>query len=309
MILCVGTTPVLQRTMTFERVSLDAVNRATSVETSTGGKALNVARALKTLGEQPLATGFLAGDSGRRIRRLLDSTEIAHDFVDVAGGDTRMCVTVIDRSAGAATELIEEPQAVSKEYWNQLRENFASLAPSAGVIVLSGSLPPGGPDDFYADCVSIAANVPVILDARGQPLRQALVHRPFVVKPNRSELAATLNVSLDSASSLRDAVRRMVDLGPRWVVVTLGADGAVAGDGEQFWKIEIPRVKVVSTIGSGDSFAAGLAAGIVRGLDMPAALRLAASCSVANTLTSQPGLIRLADLRTLQDEIRLIDVR
>lgn len=305
MILCVGTTPVLQRTMIFDRVVIDAVNRAIAVEISTGGKSLNVARAAATLDAQPLACGFAGGDSGRQIRRLLDKRAIAHEFVDVPETQTRTCVTIIDRTSGAATELIEEPQAVAGEYWRQLAEKYSLLAARARVIVLSGTLAPGGPEDFYAQCVTQAAGAPVIVDAQGAALRLAMERRPYLVKPNRAELAATLKITIDSDASLRDAMRRVIDSGPRFIVVTLGVDGAIASDGSRFWRIEIPRVKVVSPLGSGDSFAAGLAAGIARDMPMPDTLRLACACAVANTMTSQPAMFHMDDVRAIEQQVRV----
>src|SRR3954468_6046534 len=112
MIVCLGTTPALQRTMSFDRLRLDAVNRATSVLEYASGKSVNAARVAHTLGRRVVATGFLGGDSGEACRRDLDSAGVAHEFVTVAAR-TRMCVTVIDRAGGTATELIEEPGAVT----------------------------------------------------------------------------------------------------------------------------------------------------------------------------------------------------
>src|SRR3954468_17447969 len=112
MIVCLGTTPALQRTMTFDRLRLDAVNRARSVREYASGKSINAARVVTTLGRPVVATGFLGGDSADACRRDLDAAGIAHDFASVAPR-TRMCVTVVDGGAGTATELIEEPGAVT----------------------------------------------------------------------------------------------------------------------------------------------------------------------------------------------------
>ena len=101
MILCVGTTPVMQRTMTFARLQIDAVNRAADVRESASGKSINVARVAHTLGAEVVATGFLGGPRGAFIRSDLDSAGIAHDFVSVRP-NTRMCVTMIDHGGATA---------------------------------------------------------------------------------------------------------------------------------------------------------------------------------------------------------------
>src|SRR5437868_15026783 len=95
MILCVGTTPVMQRTMSFAQLQIDAVNRAFHVTDTASGKSINVARVLHTLGEDVLATGFLGGDRGRFIRDELRAADIDHEFIEVEPA-TRMCITILD---------------------------------------------------------------------------------------------------------------------------------------------------------------------------------------------------------------------
>src|SRR5580698_683146 len=125
MILCTGTTPTAQRTLIFERVRLDAVNRAIEVHEHASGKSVNVARVAHALGEPVLATGFLGGNRGEFIRRELDTADIAHDFVSVSP-QTRLCTTVVDRSSKTATELVEESAAVACGDWERLTETISS---------------------------------------------------------------------------------------------------------------------------------------------------------------------------------------
>src|SRR5690348_4688636 len=116
MILCLGTTPAAQRTMIFERFAVDAVNRAAHTHDYASGKSINVARVLHTLGRDAVATGFVGGDRGEFLRRDLDQSGIRHDFVTVAA-PTRQCITIIDKSAGTATELVEESHQVEPAGW------------------------------------------------------------------------------------------------------------------------------------------------------------------------------------------------
>src|SRR5262245_50454908 len=129
-ILCIGTTPVLQRSLVFDRVQIDSVNRAKHVAEYASGKSINVARVLHTLGEEALVTGFVGGDSGKFIRSDLTACGFAHDFITVTPA-TRMCITVIDRSTGHATELVEESKEVEKPAWDKLRTRIADLLPRA----------------------------------------------------------------------------------------------------------------------------------------------------------------------------------
>src|SRR5437660_1303062 len=140
MILCVGTTPVMQRTMVFANLHIDAVNRAQKVIETASGKSINVARVLHTLGEDSLATGFLGGDSGKLIRNQLTGADIDHEFIDVEPA-TRMCITILDGTTRHATELVEESKEVAPRAWDQLKSTISARLPETKLMVLSGSLP------------------------------------------------------------------------------------------------------------------------------------------------------------------------
>ena len=309
MIICLGTTPAVQRTMTFATLHVDGVNRATRVTQTASGKSLNAARVARTLGGDVLATGFIGGDAGAFIRKDLDAAGIRHDFVDV-GPTTRTCVTVVDESAGTATELIEESKEIEPDAWPRLVDRLDAHLRTADALVMSGTLTPGAPRDFYGQCVARAAlhGVRTIVDAAGEPLRHAISAKPFIVKPNREELGRTLGVDTSSEAGLRDAMRRVVASGAQWVVVTMGREGAIAWDGNAFWRVAIPEVKVVNTIGSGDSFAAGLAVALTSGPPLPEALALATACGVANAMTSVAGHVHPNDVSQLLGNLDVEEV-
>jgi len=296
----------MQRTLVFSRVEIDAVNRAVEVYETASGKSLNVARVLHTLGQEVLASGFVGGDSGRFIRAELSAAEIAHDFVSVTP-KTRTCVTMIDQATGATTELVEESKQVDAAAWDALRGTIQSHLRSAKLVVLSGSLPPGAPRDFYRWCIERAneSGAAVIVDAAGEPLRLALVAGPMIVKPNRSELAKTLGIAIETDAALRDAIKRLVESGAKWAVITEGKAGAVISDGEQFWRFRAPVVKAINPIGSGDSLAAGIACGIARGQDMLDAVKLGIACGAANAETITAGVVDRDRVRELTDRVEV----
>ncbi len=278
--------------MSFDHLALGDVNRAREVHLTASGKSLNVTRVVHMLQHPVLATGFLGGAPGRFIRRDLDGIGIAHDFVEV-DPPTRSCITLLDRAAGVATELVEESQAVVAGDYDALLDRLSHHLPPSDVLVLSGSLPPGGPEDFYHSCTKRAARqgVKVILDASGPHMVQALSARPFIVKPNRAELARTFNRAVDADADLHDAMRQTIAAGAVWVIVTLGASGARLTDGHRFWRITPPAISAINPIGSGDAFAAGLAVAVGQGQSPPDAARLATACAAANALTDIAGFV------------------
>jgi tagatose 6-phosphate kinase len=301
MILCVGTTPVFQRTMKFERLRLDEVNRAVEVEEYASGKGLNVARVAHTLGEDVVVTGFLGGDTGKFIRADLAACGVANHFIDVAP-KTRTCITILDQHHQHVTELVEEAQRVEQQGWEQLNAKIDELLPRAKIMVLSGSLPPHAPEDFYERCV-IKANergIKSIVDASGPALLCAMRARPMIVKPNRAELGRTF---LSPPSPLN--VDMLMQLGVQWAVVTDGKAGAKIIGGSGTWRIRSPEVQAVNPIGSGDAVAAGLAVAIVRGQEMPDACRLAIACGAANAMTAKAGHVLPAGVQLLEKQIEV----
>jgi fructose-1-phosphate kinase PfkB-like protein len=112
--------------MFFRQLRLDAVNRAHTTLEGAAGKAINVAKVLRTLGERPLATGFLGGARGERIRRVLETKAIEAEFVNVLE-ETRECVTIVNESDGSITELVQESAAVSTGDYESLRISIPSV--------------------------------------------------------------------------------------------------------------------------------------------------------------------------------------
>jgi tagatose 6-phosphate kinase len=123
-----------------------------------------------------------------------------------------------------------------------------------------------------------------------------------IAKLNRAELAQTLGQTLATEAELFEAMQRAAP-SDGWIVVTMGKDGAAAWAEGKLWRVTAPRVEVISAIGSGDAFAAGLVAAMPRGIEE--ALRLAAACGVANALTAYSGVVHPKDVTRLLNQISL----
>lgn len=304
MILCVGAAPTVQRSMVFAKFTVDEVNRALEVKQNASGKSVNVARVLMTLGQDVLATGFLGGDSGHFMRRQLDAERMPHQFIEVPA-PTRTCTTVTDRAAGTTTELVEEAAPVPAEHWNTLLALIERQLPHAQAMVLSGTLSPSSPVDFYARCAELGqrAGVAVILDSAGKPLELALPFAPTLVKPNRQELSHTLHTVIRTDDDLRQAICRLLELGAKQAMVTMGAKGAVFASPTGMWRLTSPKVATVNPIGSGDSVAAGFTAGLASGQCSVDCAKLGVACGAANALTPTPGVVLPQDVQRLLTDV------
>jgi fructose-1-phosphate kinase PfkB-like protein len=155
-------------------------------------------------------------------------------------------------------------------------------------------MPTGTPRTYYRELLEGAKNAAalqsrdglparLVLDIRGPELLECLSFRPFLVKPNREELAATMNRPLDDDASLLAAMRELNHAGAEWVLVTAGGTPAWLTSGAETWRITPPAgVKVVNPIGCGDSVAAGIAVGLLEGCDAQGCVALGMGAAAAN---------------------------
>jgi len=308
-ILCVGGTPAMQRTLFFEVLEPGAVNRAYKVRVTASGKVVNAARTGTVLGGQALLATFLGGDSGRFVARELDAQGVPYEVVWTEDdAPTRTCATLIPDD-GPVTELVEEALPVSEKDVATLEEIVVRRLSGAEILCLIGSFPPGVPDDFYARLAKVAreAGVPVLVDAQKAPLREVLAEGPFLVKPNLEEAAATLNLSEDNGEpDARDAISALTKERASWALVSTGASGSLLGDSSgNLWRITPPRVEAINPIGSGDALGAGLALSLGRDDSVPEAVVYGTACAAANALTPTSGEVRCTDVDALLPRVQL----
>jgi tagatose 6-phosphate kinase len=310
-ILTVSLNAAVDVVYTIDQFAPDRINTVTDVQRMAGGKANNVARALATVGQRVVATGFAGGSTGRFIQDDLSRRSIIADFEET-DGENRICTTVIDPISKTVTELRERGPVLTAADADRFLARFRRLVSGAGLVVISGSLPPGIPADFYRDLVGEAwraGQVRTLLDASGEPLRHALSAQPYFVKPNLHELKEWAGAELPTDHHIYLAARKLQKAGPLLVGVSLGARGLLLVTEEAAWWATPPAVEPVNTVGSGDSLVAGFATGLLAGHDAESILKLAVACGTANALTHGVADIRPADVEQIRQRVQVRRLR
>jgi 1-phosphofructokinase family hexose kinase len=220
---------------------------------------------------------------------------------------TRQCVTLIDESNRAVTELVEESGSVAAEDFEKLLAIVRRRRPKCRALVMSGTIAAGGPVDLYRECTRLAneASVLSVVDAQGAALREALKASPGVVKPNRLELAASVGRELKNEASVMEAMQELAERGAQHVIVTAGKEPALGFDGRSFWRITAPKIVPVNPIGSGDAFTAALVWRLLHGDDLGEACRWASAAGAANALTPLAGEVHREDVERLAREVKV----
>jgi 1-phosphofructokinase family hexose kinase len=284
-ILCVATTPAIDRLFEVARLVPGEIHRPERHVAVAGGKGLNVARAMATLGGDVHAIAPLGGHAGAWIAAELEREGIPAEVVDVPG-ETRSCLTVAHASGGGLTEFYENAEPLGEDGWERLEAAILRRLGEADGMTLSGSLPPGAPRDGHARLITAAraAGVRVAVDTHGEPLEHALRAGPDLVKVNAAEAEPLVGREHQAAA--------LLDLsGGRAAVVTHGAEGLELCDEEgRAWRGRPPALGRYP-VASGDACLAGMVWGRADGGDWAEALALGLGAAAANA--EQPGAARL----------------
>jgi tagatose 6-phosphate kinase len=309
MILCVNPNAAIDKTVIVPGFRLHAIQRPERVVAIPGGKGCNVARALKALGESPVVTGWVGGCAGAFIEARLKEEGIETAFVQTPF-ESRTCLSILDPGGGPPTELYEKGDDVPAECVESLLRWFAASVGDYSAVTLSGSLPPGVPVDLYSRLIRIArdAGVPAMLDSSGEALRLGTEAAPFLVKPNEQEFADLAGSCPRDRAELASAARTLAAEHATRLVVSLGADGALAVEPDRAWHVRPPQVRVESAVGSGDCLLAGITRGLVRGLALPQAVRDGVAAGTANAMSVGAARFQRVDFHEVLAGVEIVPV-
>ncbi|HBM10957.1 1-phosphofructokinase [Pseudomonas sp. Choline-3u-10] len=304
-VLTVTLNPALDLTVRLPSLRVGEVNRSDSLEVHAAGKGLNVAQVLADLGHQLTVTGFLGEGNPQAFEQLFAARGFADEFVRVAG-DTRSNIKLAEAD-GQVTDINGPGLAVSDAHRSELLERIKRLAPAHELVVVAGSLPRGVNDEWFVELLRLLKQMGtrVALDTSGAALRVGLATAPWLIKPNEEELAEARDIELAEPEALAQEARRLQVEGIEHVVVSQGADGVswfAPGAGLHAYP---PKVRVVSTVGAGDSLLAGMLHGLLEG--WPAERTLTHATAIAAQAVGQVGfgITDTAQLAELQAAVRL----
>jgi 1-phosphofructokinase len=298
-IVTVTLNPSLDRTLSLdEPLTRGAVHRLIPVSTEPGGKGVNVSRALTQNGVDTVA--LLPAADHDPILSELRTRGVPFHNINIPG-TVRSNLTITEND-GTTTKLNEPGAHLDDAALAALTAVVRDHAARATWVVLSGSLPPGVPDSWYADIVAQLAALPcrVAVDTSERPLTALAgafsTAAPDLIKPNSEELASLTGRSaheLEDAAAQGDpspvvsAAQQLVTRGAHTVLVTLGGAGAVLVDHDGVWTATAPSIVPRSTVGAGDASLAGYLAATIAGA--PPAQRLQTAVAYGSAAASLPG--------------------
>jgi 1-phosphofructokinase len=294
MIITLTANPSHDRTVVLTKpLQHGAVQRAASVASQAGGKGVKISRASVAAGVPTLAV-LPAPKDDPFVHELLAAGIDCRPGIQP--GDLRVNITISDPD-GTTTKINSPGPEMSAATRAELVDTLRRRAGEGDWVVLAGSLPPGAPDEWYAELVTAlhGTGAEVAVDTSDAPLR-ALVERldvaaPHLMKPNGHELASFTGQQGDALEAdplaAAEAAAVLVERGVQTVLATLGSRGAVLVTADGAWHASVPPTTVVSTVGAGDSSLFGYLLAALEG--RPPEARLALAVAYGSAAAGLPG--------------------
>lgn len=288
MIYTVTLNPAIDYVINMDNPLIGAINRSESESIFCGGKGINVSLTLKELNTESVATGFIAGFTGKQIECELQNKGIKTEFVHLENGYSRINVKI---RADEETDINTTGPEISDFDLHLLYKTLEKITKD-DVLILSGSIPKNADDSIYAKILSkVQKNeAMIVVDSSAKKLLSTLQYKPFLVKPNVSELCETFNCKINSLHDIEKYAIKLKNSGAQNVLVSMGDKGAVLLTSTNQVIVESPpEGKLINSAGAGDSMVAGFVAGYLKTKDYKYALKLATACGSATAFSQGLG--------------------
>jgi hexose kinase, 1-phosphofructokinase family len=276
---------------------------------TTGGRGIIVAKVIKILGGNVMASGFLGGRSGDDIKDELTRLGIHQDFIGIRG-ESRSCTIIIDSRHSTSTSVLERGPRIYKVEKDAFIRKYKELLGISSTVAMAGSLPPGMEPSFYRPLIDMARanNVKVLLDTRGTPLKIGAEAKPFMIKPNIDEAQVLSSKPLSTDSDVVDLVVEMSKKGIDIACVTMGERGCIACINNRVYKFTIPKIEIVNDVGAGDAFAAGCANYIDMGRNPLDIIINGVACGMAKTQFIETGRLTPELVEKYKEMISIVEM-
>lgn len=298
--------PALDKSMSIEHVVPDRKLRCGSPSYQPGGGGVNVARVVQRLGGSPLAVYAAGGAQGKMFRELLQAEQVKQQVVGIEGL-TRESVAVLETATDQQFRFSTPGPELTDAEWRRFLSLLDELDPQPEFVVLSGGIPPGVPQDFYARVARQAQERPyrIILDTSGEPLRQAVAAGVYLIKPNLRELRQLTGEDLHEEKAQVTAVSNLVAQGScAAVALSLGAAGALLATQDGTERLRAPTVTIRSKVGAGDSMVGGIVWSLAQGRSLRESVQYGVAAGAATVKTPGTELCALDDVQQLYQRIR-----
>lgn len=296
--------PSVDRSLTIAEIRFNTVLRSQRVRLDWGGKGFNVSRALHQFGIESVALGWVGGGTGKILADGLQMLGIQTDFVWV-DQDTRTNTMIIEAEGDWHIKVNEPGPSISPEDIEQMVLKVEGYAKKDDLWVLSGSLPPDVPEDFYVKLIGLLKQrgVLVYLDASGTALQLGCQAGPYLVKPNVFETSQAVGFSIDGQEDAKRAALSFLRMGIDYFALTMGASGLLLATQQEMILASPPKIHSKNAAGSGDALLAGLIYAQQQGMNLVETARWAVATGSASVETEGVSEFEIDRVQALMGQV------
>lgn len=293
-VLIVNLNLAVDKTAVVEKFRKGRMYRLDRVKTFPGGKGVNVARSLKSLGTSSRILGFVAGFNGKWIADSLAAEGLGGVCVPCGSGESRICYSVVDGTDGVSTDFNEEGPRVPAVSQKIFLKHYRKSLSRCDAVAICGRISAGLKKDFYGRLVRMAKKAGKIsaFDTSGAALREGIAAGAAILKMNKNEFREASGFS-PAPAAIRRFFRKVSMLGTKLVFVTDGPFKAYAVTKEDLWILFPVKIgKITSPVGAGDSFMAGFLHSYLRKMTLEDSFRLALGTAASDCLSVGAGMVK-----------------
>ncbi|MGM9911239.1 MAG: 1-phosphofructokinase [Lacticaseibacillus absianus] len=304
MIYTVTVNPALDYVLQLEKVNDGETNRSSDTQFLAGGKGINVSQILNQLGVENTAWGFVGGFTGEELIRQLNVKQINSDFVRISD-TTRVNVKI---HAQQETEINAAGPKITDQEVAAFKARLDDLKPG-DVVVISGSLTPSLPTDFYESLLPTIREkgAEFVVDTTGEALLRTLKFHPLVIKPNHHELADLFHTEFKSTNDMLQAAKKLLDQGAQNVMISMAGEGAYLVTPDHIYHANAAKGVAVNSVGAGDSMIAGFVGTWFETHDAAEGLRVGSACGGATAFTEDIAVKSQIDVVLPQIKIDVVE--
>jgi 1-phosphofructokinase family hexose kinase len=288
----------------MERFSPGTSASELPASTAPSGKAIGVARVIRTLGEEVKVIGCIPRHSAGLFESFLRSFSIRTALFQVES-DLPVHTTLFEQELRQTTSLAGRRSSLSSNTEEDFFDYVSRHMKSGDYWIMTGGLPYGFDATFYRRLISICRekSIMTILDTQDDALKSGIGARPHVIKPNSTELEHYFDEQIAGVHHIALKAKRFIDLGIEYVLISLGSDGLIAIHKNDCLLCSAPQIEAVETNGCGDAMVGGIAVGIRRNFAFSEICRLALACGTSKAMYRGQGRISLDTVWQLMEEI------
>lgn len=300
MIYTITFNPALDYIVRVDDFKIGEVNRTSYEEIYAGGKGINVSIVLNNLNVENIALGFIAGFTGEEIQNRLKQMGCKTDFIKLNSGMSRINVKLKSKEE---SEINGQGPDINNDDLDKLYKKL-DLLKEGDMLILAGSIPSTLPENIYEIIMErlLDKGIKIIVDATKDLLLNVLKYKPFLIKPNHHELGELFNVKIKNDDEIILYAKKLKEMGARNVLVSMAGDGAIfITEDNRVIKSDVPKGKLVNSVGAGDSMVGGFIAGYINEGNLEEALKMGVATGSASAFSE--GLATKDKVNELLKEI------